>query len=124
MVMSLTFKIYQNYYVDLVKCLPMNDVIFIGELFKCGLLPHDLKAKLRSLPTSTDKAAKFLDDVIEPGIQAKCVSGEVLGKINTQFALLLSIMKNCGNLTVEKLAETIMAELDHKSIFNSNTLGE
>ena len=118
--MSSTFKIFQKHYVELVRRLPMDDVTFIGELFKSELLPNDLKAKLKSLSTPRDKAAKFLDDVIEPGVQAEYDSGET----SNQFTTLLSVMRTSGNDNVEKLAETIMAELNHKSSSSCDAIGE
>ena len=118
--MSSPFKIFQNYYVELIRCLPMDDVTFIGELFKTELLPNNLKARLKSLPTSRDKAATFLDDVIEPGVQAQYDNGETFN----QFTTLLSVMKASGNDNVEKLAETIMAELNYKSSSSCAAIGE
>ena len=115
--MSSTFKIYQKYYVELVRCLPMDDVIFIGELFKNELLPSDLKAKLKSLSTSKEKAAKFLDDVIEPALNAENSNGEM-------YFTLLSVMKESEYDTVKKLAEAIISELDHRSVSTVYGIGK
>ena len=117
--MSSTFKVYQKYYVELVRCLPMDDVVFIGELFKNELLPSDLKAKLKSSSTSTskEKAAKFLDDVIEPAINAENSNGEM-------YFTLLSVMKESEYDNVKKLAETIISELDHRSVSTVYGIGK
>ena len=116
--MSSTFKVYQKYYVELVRCLPMDDVVFIGELFKNKLLPSDLKAKLKSLlSTSKEKAAKFLDDVIEPALNAENSNGEM-------YFTLLSVMKESEYDTVKKLAEAIISELDHRSVSTVNVIGK
>ena len=118
--MSSTFKVYQKYYVELVCCLPMDDVVFIGELFKNELLPSDLKAKLKSSSTSTpkEKAAKFLDDVIEPALNAEnSNNGEM-------YFTLLSVMKESEYDTVKKLAETIISELDHRSVSTVYGIGK
>ena len=115
--MSSTFKVYQKYYVELVRCLPMDDVVFIGELFKNELLPSDLKAKLKSLSTSKEKAAKFLDDVIEPALNAENSNGEI-------YFTLLSVMKESEYDTVKKLAEAIISELDHRSVSTVNGIGK
>lgn len=115
--MSSTFKVYQKYYVELVRCLPMDDVVFIGELFKNELLPSDLKAKLKSLSTSKEKAAKFLDDVIEPALNAENSNGEM-------YFTLLSVMKESEYDTVKKLAEAIISELDHRSVSTVNGIGK
>ena len=111
--MSSTFKIYQKHYVQLVRCLPMDDVIFIGELFGNDLLPSDLKANLESLPTSAKKAAKFLDSIIGPALQ--------VGSDNQLFSLL-KIMEESGYETVKKLAGTVMSELNHRST-TDDTIG-
>ena len=117
--MPSTFKVYQKYYVELVRCLPMDDVVFIGELFKNELLPSDLKAKLKSSSTSTskEKAAKFLDDVIEPALNAENNNGEM-------YFTLLSVMKESEYDNVKKLAETIISELDHRSVSTVYGIGK
>ena len=113
--MSTTFRIYQNHYVELVQCLPMDDVIFTGKLFQSDLLPNDLKADLESLPTSIKKATKFLDNVIGPSLKVDR---------DDQFLSLLKIMEESGYDTVnEKLAGTIMSELNPRSTTDS-TIGE
>ena len=95
--MSSTFKVYQKYYVELIRCLPMDDVIFIGELFKNELLPSDLKAKLKSLSTSREKAAKLLDDIIEPALNSDNSNGEM----DRMYFTLLSVMKESEYDTVK-----------------------
>ena len=118
--MSSTFKTFQTYYEDLVQSLPMSDSIFIAKLFKNGLLPNNCKAELKSLSTSADKAARFLDDVIEPALKVDNESGER----NAQFILLLSVMKQSGYDNVKQLAETITSELDQSSPSSSHAIGE
>ena len=122
--MSSTFKTFQTYYEDLVQSLPMSDSIFIAKLFKNGLLPNNCKAELKSLSTSADKAARFLDDVIEPALKVDNESGER----NVQFILLLSVMKQSGYDNVKQLAETITSELDQSldqsSPSSSHAIGE
>ena len=113
--MSSTWEVFQKYYQDLIRCLPMDDAIFIGELFKNGLLPNDLKAKLNSLPTSATKATEFLDNIIKPDIQ---------GGRNSNFTLLLSMMKNSEDNNMKKLADTIMSECDQISTNSGSTTGE
>ena len=112
--MSSTFRIYQNYYLDLIQCLPMDDVIFTGKLFKSDLLPNDLKADLESLTTSIKKATKFLDNVIGPSLKVDS---------DDQFLSLLKIMEESGYENVKKLAGTVMSELNHRST-TDDTIGE
>ena len=97
----------------------MDNVVFIAELFKNGLLPNDLKAKLKSLPTSAEKAADFLDDVIEPSVQGDSDGGD-----DNQFVSLLSIMKESEYDNLKKLADTILSEIDQVSLSSSTALGE
>jgi len=52
----------------LVASLPMDDPTFVANLRAARLLPGNLKAKIKSLPTSADKADHFLDYVILPDI--------------------------------------------------------
>ena len=111
--MSSTFEVFLKHYVELIRCLPMDDVIFTGELFQNRLLPNNWKAKLDSLPTSAEKAAKFLDNMIKPDIE---------GGSNGNFTLLLSIMKNSEYDNVKKLADTITSECHQ--ISTSSTTGE
>ena len=43
----------------------MNDVYFMAELYSKKLLPGNLKTDIESLPTSAEKASKFLDIAIK-----------------------------------------------------------
>ena len=108
-------EVFQKYYVELIQCLAMDDAIFIGKLFQNGLLPNDWKAKLKSLPTSAEKATEFLDNVIKPDIQARS---------NGNFILLLSIMKNSEDDNMKKLADPIMSEFDQISLPSSSATGK
>ena len=118
--MSSTFRIFQTYYEDLVQSLPMSDSIFIAKLFKNGLLPNNCKGELKCLSTSADKAARFLDNVIEPAIKVDNDSGET----NAQFILLLSVMKESGYDNVKMLAETVTSELNQSSLSRGRATGE
>ena len=47
----------------------MDDAVFVAKLFSNDLLPGDLKNQLKLVHrTSADKAALFLDRVIEPSV--------------------------------------------------------
>ena len=61
-------RVFQQFYSKLVKTLPMDDAHFTAELFSNDLLPGTLKSQLKSEKTSADKAALFLDSVIEPSV--------------------------------------------------------
>ena len=63
-----TSEVFKKFYVQLVKKLPMNDTLFIAELFANDLLPGDHKECVESLPTKSKKASHFLDHVIKPSV--------------------------------------------------------
>jgi len=63
-----TSKVFQHFYAKLVKTLPMNDAVFIHELFSANLLPGDVNNLVESRPTRASKAAYFLDQMIVPSV--------------------------------------------------------
>ena len=96
-------EVFKKHYSKLVKTLPMNDSIFVAELYSCDLLPSDLRDQL-NLPhrTSADKATLFLNNVIEPSV----ISG-----VGSSFDKLLTVMEDCDHLNVKELAKLIRASL-------------
>ena len=90
-------EIIRKYYVDLIKALPMNDVIFIAELYSAGLLPGNLKEEVQSKPTAADKADHFLQHGIKNDTDS--------------FNKLLKIMKSHNSDRLWKLAEKIQREI-------------
>jgi len=82
---------------QLLKTLPMDDAIFIANLRSARLLPGNLKAVIKSLPTSADKADHFLDHVILPNIS----------KNHDNFLALMNVMENSDYPSLNKLAEEI-----------------
>ena len=91
-------KVFQQFYPKLVKTLPMNDVIFMAELYSRDLLPDDLKEHVESLATSAEKASYFLDHVIKPSITISDAS---------RFDDLLNVMKDSEYQGVKELAKLI-----------------
>ena len=59
-----TSEVFQQFFVKLIKILPMDDPLFTAELFTCDLLPGNLKQKIEAKETRVDKATCFLDDKI------------------------------------------------------------
>ena len=94
-------RTYEEYIEKLVKCLPMDDTLFITKLFACKLLPGDTNSQLKALPTQVAKASYFLDHVIKPALEIDDTSS---------FDKLLSVMEHCGYAHVEKLACKIKSE--------------
>ena len=93
-----TSEVFQKQYSSLVNTLPMNDQIFMEELFANGLLPGNLRNEIQSLDTLAQKATKFLEDVIKPAVTN---NGDNM--LNT----LLTIMRNSDKDNVIQLAERI-----------------
>ena len=82
---------------QLLETLPMDDAIFIAKLRSAGLLPGNLKAEIKSLKTSADKADYFLDYVILPNLSVN----------QTNFHKFLKVMEESGNDTLSTLAKDI-----------------
>ena len=96
-------EVLKKHYSKLVKTLPMNDAIFVAELYSCDLLSIDLRDQLK-LPhrTSADKATLFLNNVIEPSV----ISG-----VGSGFDKLLTVMEDYEHENVKQLAKLIRASL-------------
>ena len=106
-------KAYENYVDKLVKCLPMDDALFIVSLSKHQLLPGNTSNKIESLPTQADKALYFLDHVIKPALDIEDTSS---------FDKLLSIMEQCGYAHVKALACKIKSDIDKGSSIKTGVL--
>ena len=76
----------------------MNDDVFLGKLYTNDLLPLNLKAVIKALPTPVEKVSKFLDDVIKPSVE---------NNIITRFNLLLTVMMDSNDGAIKELAERI-----------------
>ena len=96
-------EVLKKHYSKLVKALPMNDAIFVAELYSCDLLPGDLRDQL-NLPhrTSADKATLFLNNVIEPSVTSS---------VGSSFDKLLTVMEDCDHESVKELAKLIRTSL-------------
>ena len=92
---SLSTKVFQQFYSKLVEKLPMDDPNFTAKLYSARLLPSHLKeyVESRSPATRTEKATRFLDQVIKPSM--------------TGFAELLSVMEDSEYQHVKELAKQI-----------------
>ena len=98
-VSSLSSEVFQQFYSKLVETLPMDDAVFVAKLFSNDLLPGDLKNQLKLVHrTSADKAALFLDSVIEPSVTSDGGSS---------FDKLLHVMEDSEYQHVKELAEEI-----------------
>ena len=106
-----SLEVLKYHYPELLRLLPMEDNIFIGELFKYNLLPHNLKADINSLSTRADKVTKFLDSVIIPSVD---------NQNSKNFSILLQVMMNNNDNAVKQLAGTIISNLNQNCLQSEN----
>ena len=109
--MSSVLEVFQEYYPQLMRALPMDDDYFIAELYAKKLLPNNIKADIESLPNSAKRATRFLDDVIKPSVERNDC---------TKFHTLLWLMRENDDSTIKALAENIRSSLNEtiRSILN------
>ena len=104
-------NVYESHRMQLITSLLMDDVIFLGLLRQKNLLPGDLNYQVQlAEKTSTEKAALFLDKVVDPSID----TGEFEPLIK-----LLTVMSDevyLKNDSLKQLANKIKEELDKKSL--------
>ena len=88
-------EVFQQFYSKLVETLPMDDPNFTAKLYSARLLSSYLKeyVESRSPATRTEKATRFLDQVIKPSM--------------TSFDKLLHVMEDSEYQHVKELAEEI-----------------
>ena len=58
-------KVFQQFYYQLAKILPMDDPTFTALLFSSNLLPGNLKDSVSAKPTPKEKSIHFLDKAIK-----------------------------------------------------------
>ena len=102
--------VFQQFSCQLVDTLPMDDVRFITKLYSERLLPGNLKSQVKSQKTSADKAALFLDSVIESSVTSD--GGNIFDK-------LLDVMRDSEYQHVKELAKQIRSNLAKRSANDS-----
>ena len=110
---NIDLDVFQQFYCKLVDTLPMDDVRFIANLFSKRLLPGNLKSQVKAQKTSADKAALFLDSVIEPS---------VISDGGSCFDKLLNLMMDSEYQHVKELAKQIRSNLSKRSANNDGKL--
>ena len=95
-------EIYQHYFSKLIRCLPMDDGLFLAMLSEHELLPGDTEGKVKSLATQTEKATYFMSHVIKPSLEVD--SRVYLDK-------LISVMNESGYKHVEELCSKMKSEI-------------
>ena len=101
-----SLRAYEEHVEKLVKCLPMDDTLFITKLCACKLLPGDTNSQLEALSTQAAKASYFLGHVIKPALDIDDTSS---------FDDLLSVMEHCGYAHVKKLSCKIKSVVNNGS---------
>ena len=94
-------EVFQQFFAKLAKSLPMDDVIFVAELFSRDLLPGNHYDEVESKPTRAHKAVYFLNHVIKPAISIDTRS------LNE----LLNVMEDSEYCNVQELAQQIKSKL-------------
>ena len=87
---SPSLEVLKQFNENLITSLPMKDVTFLAKLTSKGLFPGDLKAQVKSQPTSTEAADYLLD--------------------NESFMLLLSAMEEF-NPSLQSIAKKMKTKL-------------
>jgi len=104
-----TSGVFQHFYTDLVKMLPMNDDTFIAQLFSISLLPGDVKDHVESKPTSASKATYFLDHMVKPSVTAG---------VGGHFNDLIKVMEYSEYNGVKELAGHIRCKLRKRAVIS------
>ena len=99
---SALFAVYQQFYPMLLQVLPMDDAVFVGNLFSNNLLPGDIKSNILAKQTRAEKVSYFLDNVVYPAFLVNETS-------NNQLNKLLKLMTESDYDTVKLLAAKITA---------------
>jgi len=102
---SQSIEVLKHFNEKLITCLPMKDVTFLAKLNSKGLFPGDLKAQVKSQPTSTEAADYFLDNKIM--VDLKNDNDESLIQ-------LLSAMEEF-DISLKSIAEEIKKKLSEKT---------
>ena len=108
-----TSEVFKQFFAKLAKSLPMDDPIFVAELFSHDLLPGDHYDQVESRSTRADKAVYFLNRVIKPAMVTNAGS----------FNELLSVMENSEFCNVKDLAQQIRCKLKEEPVGTDKMAG-
>jgi len=104
-------EVFQSFFATLAKSLPMDDPIFIAELFSHGLLPGDHYDQVESRSTRAEKAVYFLNHVIKPSLITDGGS----------FNGLLNVMEDSEFPNAKILAQQIRSKLKEGLVNDDST---
>ena len=108
-----TSEVFKQFFAELAKSLPMDDPLFVAELFSHDLLPGDHYDQVESRSTRADKAVYFLNHVIKPALISDVGS----------FNQLLDIMEDSEYHNVKELALQIKNKLKDRPVTTDSTAG-
>ena len=94
-------SVYEDYYPQLIKSLPMNDAVFLAELFVKQCLSGDTLKAITTKATNVEKASFFLDHIIKPAFED---DGS-----NPVFLDLLNLMMNTESMPLAKEIKSKLA---------------
>ena len=104
-------QIFEKFYSQLVKSLPMKDVIFVSHLVK--LLPGDLKEEVESKSTTAKATTCFLDNAIKRGLEC----GD-----SKPFLFLLSVMDTFDSGVLKELSMKIRKDMQSLVRISNNVI--
>ena len=108
-----TSEVFKQFFAKLAKSLPMDDPIFVAELFSHDLLPGDHYDQVESRSTRADKAVYFLNHVIKPALTSDVGS----------FNELLNVMEDSDYPNVKELTVQIRSKLQEGPVNTDNAAG-
>ena len=106
--MSSMKQVYMDYYPKLMQVLPMNDALFIAQLYAGRFLPGDTKDVIQSRHTRAEKVQCFLDNCIKPAF--------LDDESNDIFLALLKMMENSDNVVLKSVAKEIESKIHVQGI--------
>lgn len=95
-------EVYKLHYVHLVKLLPMDDAVFIAELYSRDVLTDHDRDLILSQSTRANKALVFLNNTIQPSMHQND---------SEKLYQLLECMENSDFTVVKELAQRIKGKL-------------
>ena len=98
--------VFAEYRDRLVNALPMDDQEFTTKLYSNNMLPGNLLSHIKSLPTESDKAYHFLENVIKTSFN---IDG------TAEFEKLISVMKTSGYSHMKWLANEMESASERNS---------
>ena len=104
-------KVCNKYFMELIKCLPIKDPIFMGLLRIHDLLPSDLQEEVEAKETRAKKIQCFWDNAIKPSIDIKT------DKPLRQLLIVMKEDKYLKNSLLKRLATEIQKDIERETSY-------